>query len=134
VPATPPTQPFEVVSFDLLEYAEVNQDAGHAKWILHFYCRYSGMNFIYNMPQKKEQTLFHHIQSFCAYTQRRWNQPVRILQTDGEKGIGSTTEHWLASQGITLYRSPPHTPAHNGAAERSGGRDTHCRQSLTYRL
>jgi hypothetical protein len=120
-PVPTPTQPYEVVSCDLMEFKKVNNDAGYGKWVLHFHCRYSGMNHVYILPSKNEEVLYNTIKEFCAYTQRRWNQPVRILHTDGESGIGSTIEHWLASQGITLYRSPPYTPDQNGDAERSGG-------------
>jgi hypothetical protein len=120
-PVPTPTQPYEVVSCDLLEFKKVNNDAGYGKWVLHFHCRYTGMNHVYILPSKNEEVLYNTIKEFCAYTQRRWNQPVRILHTDGESGFGSTIEHWLASQGITLHRSPPYTPDQNGDAERSGG-------------
>jgi hypothetical protein len=96
-PVPIPTQLYEVVSCDLLEFKKVNNDAGYGKWVLHFYCCYSGMNHVYILPSKNEEVLYNTIKEFCAYMQRRWNQPVRILYTDGESGIGSTTEHWLAS-------------------------------------
>lgn len=120
-PVKTPTRPYEVVSCDLLEFKKVNEDAGYGKWVLHFHCNYSGMNHVYVLPQKEERVLLSTLQEFCAYTQRRWNQPIVILHTDGETGFGSTTAHWLAQQGISLHRSPPYTPDQNGAAERSGG-------------
>jgi hypothetical protein len=121
VPIPPPTAPYEVVAMDLIEFQLVKQDAGYGKYILHFYYRYSGMNHIYVLPHKGEQLILSTIQDFSAYTLRRWKLPIRIIQADGETSMGSTTEHWLAKQGITLNRSPPYTQDQNGAAERSGG-------------
>jgi hypothetical protein len=106
---------------DLIEFKLVNQDAGYGKYILYFYCRFSGMNHIYILPHKGEQLILSTIQDFSAYTLRRWKLPIRIIQANREKGIGSTTEHWLLKQGITLNRSPPYTQDQNRAAERSRG-------------
>lgn len=121
IPTQQPRAPYEIVSFDLIEFQKVNQDAGYGRYALHFYCRYSGMNHIYILPHKGEGSIHHTIRDFCTYTRRRWNLPVRVLHTDGETGVGSTTEHWLSQQGITLNRSPPFTQDQNGGAERSGG-------------
>lgn len=92
-PVPIPTQPYKVVSCDLIEFKKVNEDAGYGKWALHFYCRYTHMNHVYILPSKNEEVLYNTIKEFCAYTQRRWNQLVRIIHTDGESGLGSTTEH-----------------------------------------
>jgi hypothetical protein len=121
VPVKAPTQPYEVVSCDLIEFKKVNQDAGYGRYVIHFYCRYTGMNHVYTLPLKNEEYLFNTVRQFCAYTQTRWNLPVRVIQTDGETGLGNTTKAWLAAQGISLNPSPPDTPDQNGAAERSGG-------------
>ena len=120
-PVPPPRAPYEVVALDLIEFKLVNQDAGYAKYILHFYCRFSGMNHIYILSLKREELILNTIKEFSEYTKRRWQLPIRVLQTDGETGIGSTTKHWLSQQGITLNRSPPFTQDQNGGAERSGG-------------
>ena len=120
-PVPRPNAPYELVAFDLIELKPVNQDAGYGKYALHFYCRYSGMNHVYILPTKSESILFNTIRQFCAYTLKRWNLPVRIFHTDGERGVGSTIQNWLAHQGIGLNTSPPHTQDQNGGAERSGG-------------
>jgi len=121
VPIPTPTALYEVVALDLIKFQKVNQDAGYGKYILHFYCRFSGMNHIYVLPAKGEQVILSTIQQFSAYTTRKWNLPIRTIQSDGESGIGNTTKLWLANQGITLNPSPPYTQDQNGAAERSGG-------------
>jgi hypothetical protein len=79
------------------------------------------MNHIYILPYKGEQLILSTIQDFSVYTLCRWKLPIRIIQANGEKGMGSITEHWLLKQGITLNRSPPYTQDQNGAIERSGG-------------
>jgi hypothetical protein len=113
-PIQPPCAPYEVVALDLIEFKTVNQDAGYSKHDLHFYCRFSGMNRIYVLPTKREEAILNTIQDLFAHVLRRWNLNIIILQTDGETGIGSTTEHCNASQGTTLHRSPPKTQDQNG--------------------
>ncbi|MDX6295896.1 MAG: hypothetical protein QOH50_5108, partial [Kribbellaceae bacterium] len=120
-PTQPPRAPYEVVAFDLIEFKPVDQDAGLAKYALHFYCRFTGMNHVYILPDKAENTLLHTIQEFCAYITRRWSLKVCVFQTDGEKGLGHNSVQWIKREGISLNRSPTSTQDQNGGAERSGG-------------
>jgi hypothetical protein len=120
-PTQPPRAPYEVVAFDLIEFKPVDQDAGSAKYALHFYCRFTGMNHVYILPDKSEKTLLRTIQEFCAYVTRRWSLKVCVFQTDGETGLSNTSVQWIKLKGISLNRSPTSTQDQNGGAERSGG-------------
>jgi hypothetical protein len=96
-PVTQLMQPCEAVSCDLLDFKKVNEDAGYGRWVLHFFGATPAMNHVYmlpnKMPNKSEEVLLNILQSFYAYTESRWNQPVRIIQTNGETRFGATTQH-----------------------------------------
>jgi hypothetical protein len=116
-PVPTPDSPYQVVSFDLIE--ELKVELG--KYILHFYCRFSGMHHVYILLDKSQNTLLRTIKDFYAYVNQRWGCKISIFHTDGEKGLGNQYNAWTATLGISTITSPPDTHDQNGAAERSGG-------------
>jgi hypothetical protein len=115
-PVPLPQSPYEVVSFDLIEEMRVER----GKYIMHFYCRFSGMHHVYILFDKAQGTLVRTIKDFYAYINQRWGCKISIFHTDGEKGLGLKYDAWTASLGITTNTSAPYTQDQNGAAERSG--------------
>jgi hypothetical protein len=109
--------PFQKVHFDLIHLKEAfNAD----RYIIHFYCTYSGFHIAYTIAQKNEATLLHCTQHFLT-TMERWGYTVRVMQSDNETGFGQHWKNIISSKGITFQSSPPYTQSQNGFAERSGG-------------
>ena len=77
-PTQPPRAPYEVVSFDFFELKLVEEDAGSGKYVLHFYCRYTGMNHVYVLPNKRQETLLRTIRAFVQFVKTRWNLTVSL--------------------------------------------------------
>jgi hypothetical protein len=118
-PIQPPKAPYEIVALDLIEFEQ--SDTESDRYILHFLCRYTGMNHVYILPNKTQETVLRTIQDFTAFIQRRWDLIIRIFQLDGEKSLGRKWDSWIATAGITEHRTSPDTPEQNGSSERSGG-------------
>jgi hypothetical protein len=98
------------VAYDLIQITTAhNQD----KWISHFRCYYTGMDFAYTHTKKSQAVDI--VTEFLNLTQNRYGR------TDGETSLGSRFKELTAARGITTERSAPATPVQNGAAERSGG-------------
>ena len=116
-PVPLPEHPYQVVAFDLIE--ELKVELG--KYILHFYCRFSGMHHVYILLNKRQDTLVRTIKDFYAYVYQRWGCRITIFHTDGERSLGDKYNTWTAELGITTYTSAPDTQDQNGSGERSGG-------------
>jgi hypothetical protein len=93
----------------------------NSRYVLHFLCRYTGMNHVYILPNKDQETVLRTIQDFTTYIKRRWGLTIRIFQLDGEKSLGRKWNSWIATAGITEHRTAPDTSEQNGGSERSGG-------------
>ncbi|KAF1987144.1 hypothetical protein K402DRAFT_310467, partial [Aulographum hederae CBS 113979] len=117
VPPSRGSYPFEKSHFDLI-YLETAFNAD--KYILHFYCAFSGYHLTYTLTNKGEVEFARSTQHFLALTER-WGYKVRILQTDGEKALGHQWNSIIYQHGITVQPSPTDTQSQNGYAERSGG-------------
>ena len=83
VPRQTPTAPFEVIAFDLIEQ---KPEEGN-RWILHFLCRYTGMNYVYILPNKSQPVALQTIKDFYTYIKRCWSLQIRIFELDSEKGL-----------------------------------------------
>ncbi|KAF1980574.1 hypothetical protein K402DRAFT_305048, partial [Aulographum hederae CBS 113979] len=117
VPPSKGNYPFEKTHFDLIHLEEAfNVD----KYVLHFYCAYSGYHIAYTLASKGEGEFMRSTQHFVTLT-GRWGYTVQIFQTDGEKSLGRQWRNLIHQLGITFQASPPDTQSQNGYAERSGG-------------
>lgn len=110
----PAEKPLERVAYDLIP-----MDIGYNgdKWVSHFYCFVTGMDFVYT--HRKKSHAFDVIEEFLKMVKTRYNRTVRFIRTDGERTLGGRYDE--LTRGITTERSSPDTPEQNGAAERSGG-------------
>jgi transposase InsO family protein len=112
----PAAEPLARVAYDLIQMTTAyNED----KWISHFRCYYTGMDFAYTHSRKSQAVDI--VTEFLNLAQNRYERAVRYFRTDGETSLGSRFKELTAARGITTERSAPATPAQNGAAERSGG-------------
>jgi hypothetical protein len=112
----PAAEPLARVAYDLIQMTTVyNED----KWISHFRCYYTGMDFAHTHSRKLQAVDI--VTEFLNLAQNRYGRAIRYFRTDGETSLGSRFRELTAARGITTERSAPATPAQNGAAERSGG-------------
>jgi hypothetical protein len=79
------------------------------------------MNHVFPLINKGQATLLKVLKEFIAFVQTRYDCTVRMLCSDGEKGLGDNFEEWIKAEGLTFELSVPYTPEQNGAAEHSGG-------------
>lgn len=113
----PGAYPFERVHFDILEIEKAfNID----RWVLHFYCVYSGFHVAFTLPFKNGPQMTDATETFIKLIQA-WGYTIREMQSDNERGLNEQWRELLRINGITHRKSPPFTPSQNGAAERSGG-------------
>ena len=112
----PTDAPLARVSYDL-----ISMDEGYngEKWISHFVCNYTQMDFVYTHIGKGQAVSV--VKEFINMAQNRYGRKIRFFRTDGERSLGKEFDNFIASEGITTERSTVDTPAQNGAAERSGG-------------
>jgi hypothetical protein len=112
----PAEKPLARSSYDLIEMAPAYNGE---KWVSHFSCYYTSMDFIYTHHKKSQATEI--VKEFLNMVRTRYNKKVQFFRTDGERSLGNKFDSLIATKGIITERSAPATPAQNGAAERSGG-------------
>jgi hypothetical protein len=112
----PADMPLARCGFDLIPMHEALTGE---KWISHFVCHYTDMEFVYTHHSKSMATAI--TEEFINMAAKRFGMPVKYFRTDGEKALGNRFEQLVADHGIATERSVPATPAQNGATERSGG-------------
>lgn len=118
VPRTRASRPFWRISWDLIQ---MNEGKNNEKYVMHFLCDCSRMNFVYLLPNKKQDTLMNTFIAFAEYIKRRWGFDIVVWKGDGEKSLGAWWIVWVNSKGYEVETSAPETQAQNGDAERSGG-------------
>jgi hypothetical protein len=69
------------------------------------------VNYVYVLPNKREETTLRTIQEFFKYVERRWEYKIKILKLDGETSLGKRFDKWVANKGIELEGSALYTPA-----------------------
>ena len=89
------------------------------RWISHFRCMATLMNFVYTHNSKAESTAV--VKQFHALVKTRYNRTIVFIRLDGERSLGHEFDRFIETNGITAERSAAYTPEQNGAAERSGG-------------
>jgi hypothetical protein len=89
------------------------------KWISHFSCYYTSMDFIYTHHKKSQATEI--IKEFINMVKTRYDKKIQFFRTNGERSLRNKFNSLVAMKGIITERSAPATPAQNEAAERSGG-------------
>jgi hypothetical protein len=87
------------------------------KWVSHFYCFVTGMDFVYT--HRKKSDAFNVIKEFLEMIKTRYNLFIRFIQSDEERTLGGKYVEITRSKGITIERFASDTPEQNGAAERS---------------
>ncbi|KAI5328775.1 hypothetical protein L3X38_028172 [Prunus dulcis] len=73
--------------------------------------------YIWLYPLKKKSDVFSTFVTFKALVENYFKRKITRLYTDGG-GEFIKLQHFLSSNGITHLLTPPHTPQHNGVAER----------------
>ncbi|KAM2697976.1 hypothetical protein EV1_037031 [Malus domestica] len=73
--------------------------------------------YIWLYPFKKKSDVFSTFVTFKALVENYFKRKITRLYTDGG-GEFIKLQHFLSSNGITHLLTPPHTPQHNGVAER----------------
>jgi len=90
---------------------------GGAKYFLTFIDDYSRKSWIYFLKRKSE--VFETFKNFRALFRTQTGKPIKCLRSDGGGEYTSNEfSSWLSRKGITHSITPPHTPQHNGVAER----------------
>jgi Reverse transcriptase (RNA-dependent DNA polymerase) len=112
----PAESPLARISYDLIS---LNEAYNGDKWVSHFTCNYTTMDFVYTHSSKGDAVSI--IREFLNMAQNRYGHKIRYFRTDGERALGHKFDDLMTVHGITTERSTPDTPAQNGAAERSGG-------------
>ncbi|KFZ04898.1 hypothetical protein V502_09990 [Pseudogymnoascus sp. VKM F-4520 (FW-2644)] len=112
IPTTRSTIPYEKIHFDLIPIYE--------GYIFHINCDAIGMNHLWILHDKKEQTLIDTLSDFIHLISTRFGLTVRTLQTDDEQALGNTFHAFVRSLGIIVQNSAPYSQSQNGNAERNG--------------
>jgi hypothetical protein len=116
-PTVRATTPFYRIHLDLVA---MEQGEDGESLFIHFLDDCTRMNFVYALPNKRQETILQTIRDFVQYAKVRWNRIVRIIRRDNESGLGKQYSNWVLDTGITEELSAPYTPEQNGSAERSG--------------
>jgi hypothetical protein len=102
----PAAEPLARVAYDLIQMKiAYNQD----KWISHFRCYYTGMDFAYTHAKKSQAVDI--VTEFLNLAQNCYRRAVRYFRTDGETSLGSRFKELTAVRGIITERSAPATLA-----------------------
>ena len=110
-------RPFERVCLDIVP---MNEAFNTSQFFVHINNEYTSYRFVKIVYLKSDirQVIF----NIFVYIRRRFACEVAVIRTDGESTIemGTNFEAELAADRYHVERSPPHTQALNGKAERAG--------------
>jgi hypothetical protein len=110
------TQPLERNGYDLIPMEEAyNGD----KWVSHFFCFNTKMNFVYTHPRKSDALKI--VEAFVQMAKTRFGKQVKFIRIDDEQTLATAYNEFTARHGITTERAAPYSKQQNGGAERSGG-------------
>ena len=110
--------PFFQVHFDLIQMRYGLDDS---YLIAHFLEDMFQMNYVYILPNKKQEIVLGTLQEFVQYVKNRWGASIKILKLDGETSLGHKFDNQVAEIGLELEGLAPYTQAQNGSIERSRG-------------
>ena len=116
-PDTRSDKPFERVCLDIVP---MNESFETSQYYVHVNDEYTSYRIIRTLYTKSG--IRQAIRDIFAFIRRRFGCEVAVIRTDGESTIevGTNFEAELAADGYHIERSPPHTQALNGKAERAG--------------
>jgi transposase InsO family protein len=76
-------------------------------------------HFVAAVPVKSKEVISSAVKDLIVHWERATKQKVQCIRSDrGTEFVNSDLKGFCASQGIKLETSAPHTPQHNGVAER----------------
>ena len=113
--AKPSIQPFKRVTIDLIQH---DQTYNRNQWTVHTVYDLTSFNIVF-ITQYKTAIPDIFTQILCL-VERKYNQKIIFIRTNGKKTLTKTYQNKLTSQGITLEISAPYTPKQNNHAERQG--------------
>ena len=88
-----------------------------ARYLVTFVDDFSRYVVVYAMKTKDE--VLRHFHTYRAWTEKATGEKIATLRTDGGGEYTSATfTAYLRQEGIQRQLTPPHTPEHNGVAER----------------
>jgi hypothetical protein len=102
--------------YDLIEMIPVYNEE---KWISHFSCYYTSMDFIYTHHKKLQAIEI--IKKFINMIKTRYDKKVQFFRINGERSLRNKFNSLVTMKGIITERSALATPTQNETAERSRG-------------
>ncbi|KAG7589765.1 GAG-pre-integrase domain [Arabidopsis suecica] len=107
------TKPLDIIFSDVWTSPVLSID-GYKYYVL-FVDHFTRYSWLY--PMKKKSQVAQIFPMFHALVENRFQTKITTLYSDnGGEFIG--LRHYLTSKGISHHTTPPHTPEHNGIAER----------------
>jgi hypothetical protein len=82
---------------------------------------YTGMYFVYALPNQQFETIFKAIDEFETWVYRQFDLRICIVHRDGDRALQTDWKKWIRNNGMEDEISAPYTQAQNAPAERSGG-------------
>lgn len=97
---------------------EMDEAYNNTRYISHFWCTTHKIQWVYVLTRKTEMIDIMDTQFSLIQTQ--FGSKVRFIRLDGETTLGGDFKRITDKRGIIVERTPPDTPAQNGAAENAG--------------
>ena len=110
----PAEKPLQCVAYDLIP---MDIDYNDDKWVSHFYCFVTDMDFVYTHCRKAY--VYDVIKEFLKMVKTRYDLVVRFIRTDGERTLDDRYTELTCKYDITIERSIPDTPKQNNVVEHS---------------
>src|SRR5690606_36070709 len=107
------TKPLEYIYTDVWTSPILSVD--QYKYYLIFVNHFTRYTWLY--PLKKKSQVLETFTLFKAIVEKHFAMPIRNLYSDNG-GEFTMMRQFLASNSISHFTSPPHTPEHDGVAER----------------